>query len=89
MVCKRIQVYGKVQGVFFRATSKTMADDLKLAGWVKNEADGTVLLEVEGPEALVEKMLDWCRQGPTFSRVDDVLDQKVALKDYKGFQIRY
>ena len=44
----RIRVYGKVQGVFYRATTKTVADDLGLTGWVKNEADGSVTIIAEG-----------------------------------------
>ncbi len=87
MSCRRIQVFGKVQGVFFRATTKTMADDLKLAGWVRNEPDGTVMIEVEGSKDKIEQMIGWCKQGPPFSRVDEVLHETLESKGHKDFKI--
>ena len=44
----KIKVFGKVQGVFYRATTKSVADDLRLTGWVRNEADGSVSIIAQG-----------------------------------------
>jgi acylphosphatase len=89
MICKRIRVFGRVQGVFYRATAKTKADDLNLVGWVKNEMDGTVLMEVEGEEDKVQEMIQWCNQGPLFSRVDDILHEPSNSTGRKEFEIIY
>lgn len=56
-VRKRIIFHGRVQGVGFRYTAKNMARSLGLTGWVKNEWDGTVLMEVQGRELLIHKLL--------------------------------
>lgn len=56
-VRKRINFRGQVQGVGFRYTAKQLAHSLGLTGWVQNEYDGTVTLEVQGREALIDKML--------------------------------
>ncbi|MBN1382914.1 MAG: acylphosphatase [Deltaproteobacteria bacterium] len=63
---KRMHVYisGRVQGVFFRAGTQRTARDLGLTGWVRNKADGSVEAVFEGDHANVEKMLQWCREGP-------------------------
>ena len=87
MTCKRIQVFGKVQGVFYRASAKTKADDLKLMGWVRNEADGSVMIEVEGADERITEMIKWCKEGPPFSRVDDVLQESAENRGHRQFQI--
>ncbi len=87
MVCKRIRVFGKVQGVFYRASAKTTADELKLVGWVRNEADGTVMLEVQGDREKVNEMIKWCKKGPPYSRVDDVLYEDVESQPRTAFEI--
>lgn len=89
MITRRIQVFGKVQGVFFRATTKTMADDLGLKGWVRNETDGSVLIEVEGQETNVDKMVEWCEEGPAFAKVNDVILSEAEEVAFESFEIRY
>ncbi|MEP5613643.1 MAG: acylphosphatase [Cyclobacteriaceae bacterium] len=89
MISRRIQVLGKVQGVFYRATAKTKADDLRLVGWVRNEPDGSVVLEVQGDDAKVSQMIEWCKEGPTFSRVDQVLEEPAEPISEKSFEIVY
>ena len=71
---KRIHVYisGRVQGVFFRAETQRTATSLKLTGWVRNMDDGRVEAVFEGEPDEIERMLDWCHQGPPASRVDRV-----------------
>lgn len=56
-VRKRIVFHGRVQGVGFRYTAKYLAQSLGLTGWVRNEWDGTVTLEIQGRETLINKLL--------------------------------
>lgn len=65
-------VSGRVQGVFFRQSTKEAAERLALAGWVRNLDDGRVEALAEGPRETLEQFVAWCRQGPPNARVDDV-----------------
>lgn len=65
-------MYGKVQGVGFRAYTKKQADKLGLAGWVKNLSDGSVRCVVQGPEDELEKFAEHLRHGPYFAEVQDI-----------------
>ena len=65
-------VRGRVQGVFFRADARDRARSLGLAGWVRNNPDGSVEVVFEGPRERVESMIDWCRRGPRDANVIDV-----------------
>jgi acylphosphatase len=69
----RARAVGLVQGVSFRANAQSNATSLGLSGWVRNEPDGSVTLEIEGPSTKVDALVDWCRQGPPGARVDDVV----------------
>ena len=62
-------VKGRVQGVFFRASARRKAEELRLTGWVRNNPDGTVEAVVEGNTDMVEKFVNWCREGPPNARV--------------------
>ena len=68
----RVVVRGRVQGVFFRAETRERARSFGLAGWVRNNPDGTVEAVFEGDRERVDSMLAWCRRGPSLARVDDV-----------------
>ena len=74
MAQKRIQliVRGRVQGVYFRATAQREARQLGLTGWVKNRADGSVEMVVEGEEDQVKDFLQWSQAGPSTARVDAI-----------------
>ncbi len=69
----RARVVGLVQGVGFRAAAQANAASLGLHGFARNEADGTVTVEIEGVQTKVDALIDWCRQGPPGARVDDVV----------------
>lgn len=73
MVSRRIQVFGKVQGVFFRTSTKEQADKLGLNGWVENRTDGSVHIEVTGESNAVNDLIQWCQKGPILASVDSVL----------------
>ena len=86
---RAVTVRGVVQGVSFRWYTRQEADRLGLTGWVRNAPDGTVRLEVQGPAAGVEALLDWARHGPPAARVAalDVEDRPLA-GDEPDFTIR-
>lgn len=64
-----IFISGKVQGVFFRSSTKIKAEELGIFGWVKNLPDGRVEAVLEGEKENVEKMVEWCRKGPEYAGV--------------------
>jgi acylphosphatase len=68
----RIRVYGRVQGVFFRAAAEREAARLHVAGFARNERDGSVTVEAEGEPAAVERMIAWCRNGPSRADVQSI-----------------
>jgi acylphosphatase len=69
VIARRVQVSGRVQGVGFRWATMSEGLRLGLAGWVRNLADGSVEAHLQGPEVVVESMLDWLRDGPPGSSV--------------------
>lgn len=82
-----IRVKGRVQGVFFRASAKDRADELEVIGFVRNEPDGSVYIEAQAEEDLLEDFLHWCRRGPEHARVESCDVVEIAWSDYKGFTI--
>ena len=83
-------VSGRVQGVFFRSTSRTMALRLGLTGWTKNRMDGKVEIIAEGEGDKIGSFIQWCHEGPAGARVDKV---DMEWEDHRGefttFSIRY
>jgi acylphosphatase len=84
----RVTVSGRVQGVFFRDSCLRQARRLGVAGWVANEPDGSVQLEVEGPADRVDALVDWCREGPPHARVDRVWARETSPVGSTGFEVR-
>ena len=84
-----IQVKGRVQGVFFRASTKHTADHLGIRGEVKNLPDGSVWIAAEGEESVVEAFIAWCRQGPPLAKVTDINVTAGALQHYDGFKVTH
>ena len=87
MIAFRIKVSGKVQGVFFRASTKEKARELGINGWVRNEPDGFVLIEAEGDEIAMEEFSQWCTEGPTSARVDGIQVEEIQPMNYSVFEI--
>ncbi len=75
----RLLVSGRVQGVFFRASTKERADLLGLRGWVRNVSTGQVEMEVEGMVSAVDEILEWARKGPVSARVVSVEVEAIPL----------
>jgi acylphosphatase len=84
----RVRVRGRVQGVFFRAETRARAESLGIAGFVRNDFDGSVEAVFEGPDERVDSLVDWCRRGPSGAQVDEVeiLDEEPLGE--AGFQLR-
>lgn len=68
----RVTVHGRVQGVWFRAFAREEAHARGLAGWVRNNPDGSVEAVAEGPREAVDEWLDAVREGPPLAEVTDV-----------------
>jgi len=82
-----IVVTGKVQGVFFRASTKAVADQMGIKGLVKNQKDGTVYIEAEGKPLMLDAFLDWCKEGPEKAVVEEVTVTEAEIKDFKNFDV--
>jgi len=83
-----IKVFGRVQGVGFRYYAHKKAAGLKLAGFVQNKPDGSVYIEVEGPEEKLDEFILWCHQGPGWARVTNVQVQRTPAWGYEIFEVR-
>lgn len=82
-----IKVIGKVQGVFFRASTKAVADQMGVKGKVKNEKDGSVLIEAEADEVTLEMFVEWCNKGPEKANVEQVKVEEGELQNYTNFVV--
>lgn len=87
-VARRVVVHGRVQGVFFRDSTRREARRHRLAGWVRNCPDGTVEAWFEGAIEDVAAMVRWCREGPRHADVEDVEVSDVAPEGLVGFAVR-
>lgn len=80
-------VHGRVQGVCFRAFTRDKAVDLDVVGWVRNLHDGTVELEAEAEELLLDDFMEAVGKGPFYARVDRLVVEPVNPLGEKGFAI--
>ena len=80
-------IKGKVQGVFYRATAKKIADKLNVSGWIKNTDDGDVESIVSGDESNLQEFIKWCRQGPEKAKVEDVIVTPEEEKSFNSFEV--
>jgi acylphosphatase len=83
-------ISGRVQGVWFRATTKQIAEQLGIKGWVRNTSDGCVEAILEGEEQQVKKMIEWCHRGPPLAVVNKVeVKNQNPTDSSDGFSIKY
>jgi acylphosphatase len=89
MLGVRFLVSGKVQGVFFRASTRMQADRLGLDGYARNLPDGRVEVLVAGAESAIRALAQWLQQGPPHAHVE-VVERENAVPDAvsRGFSIR-
>ena len=84
-----LKVNGRVQGVYFRASTVEEARRLRLTGWVMNCPDSSVEVVAEGKREQLEKLVSWCRSGPPGARVREVRAEWEASKEeFQGFFIK-
>jgi acylphosphatase len=80
-------IKGKVQGVFYRATAKKVADQLGVNGWIKNTKERDVEVIATGNEEALTEFLNWCKQGPKDAKVTDVIITTKNPEAFNGFSI--
>lgn len=83
-----IKVKGKVQGVYFRATTKAVADQLGAKGFVVNLKDGSVYIEAEGDKFALDSLVEFCHEGTDHSEVESVeVEESIDIKGFKNFEV--
>jgi len=76
-VIRRFRITGRVQGVYFRHSTRMEAERLALTGYARNLPDGSVEVVAQGPVAAVERLRQWLHQGPKMARVETVLELEI------------
>jgi len=86
-----VMVEGKVQGVFFRDTTRRKALELGICGWVRNVPTGEVEAYLEGSESAIDAMLAWLWEGPPHASVEDVrvISKEQGESEYTSFDVVY
>lgn len=85
----RISVRGRVQGVWFRGSTRAEAARLGVVGWARNRGDGSVEILAQGPADAVEQLVAWCHHGPSGARVAGVAVQReIVHDDLQDFRVR-
>jgi len=86
----RLVIKGRVQGVWFRDSTRREAVSLGVFGWVKNKRDGSVEALVEGPEEDVKKLISWCHKGPPSARVLKVHETEEDWQgEFRSFDVTF
>jgi acylphosphatase len=87
-VRRRVVIYGRVQGVWFRESTRNLARELSVAGWVRNNHDGTLEAVFQGEHGSVERLVEFCREGPPAARVERVEIADEQPEPTAGFGVR-
>jgi acylphosphatase len=87
-IARRVRVFGRVQGVFFRQWTLDQARALGVSGWVRNVPDGTVEAHLAGDESAVATMTEAMRVGPSQAQVEDLSVEVTEPEDVSGFSVR-
>ncbi|MBW8053868.1 MAG: acylphosphatase [Acidiferrobacterales bacterium] len=86
--CRRYLISGKVQGVFFRASTQDTARQLQLSGFARNLHDGRVEVVACGDESSLRRLEAWLRKSPGYARVDNVIVEDIAARAFTDFEAR-
>ena len=85
----KIRVSGRVTGVGYRHSARAKARFLNLRGFVRNEEDGTVYIEAEGKQEVLNEFLSWCRKGPGMGFVESVQVETAPLAGLPEFYVQF
>ena len=88
IIGRKVRLYGRVQGVFFRQWTVHQASALGVNGWVHNARDGSVEAHLAGAEGPVAKLIEHMRKGPAQARVDDLTVEPVEPETVEGFSVK-
>lgn len=83
----RLVIKGKVQGVFYRATAEDIAKELGVKGRVRNLPDRNVEITATATEEILQKFINWCKQGPPKAKVEEVVIEDLDLQQFNDFRI--
>ena len=83
----QLLIRGKVQGVFYRASARDMAEQFGVTGWIKNTSEGDVEALASGNEEQLQQFIDWCRSGPPHAAVTDVAVKRINEQAFEKFRI--
>jgi len=83
----RLIIIGKVQGVFYRATAKDVADLTGVKGWIRNLPNKDVEITATASEETLQKFISWCKQGPPKAIVEDVVIEELDLHEFSNFKV--
>lgn len=84
---RRVVVHGRVQGVFFRDTTRRLAEQHGVGGWVRNNRDGSVEAVFEGEPEAVERLVAFARRGPRGAAVERVEVHEEEAEGLTGFRV--
>jgi acylphosphatase len=84
-----ITISGRVQGVGFRYSARSVARYMNIKGFVKNIPGNKVYIEAEGDEKQLKEFVEWCRKGPSNSRVDNVAILPGEVNLFDDFEVRF
>jgi len=83
-----VHISGRVQGVWFRQSTKNTAEQYGITGWCRNNPDGSVEAVFEGEESSVKNILNWCETGPELAQVDNLqIEWENATGEFSRFEI--
>ncbi len=88
VIGRRVRVFGRVQGVFFRQWTVNEASRLGVNGWVHNARDGSVEAHLAGEESAVAKLIEHMRRGPPQARIEDLTVEEAEPESVEGFSVR-
>lgn len=88
-ICKHFIISGRVQGVFFRDSTRKKAQEFQITGWVRNTHDGNVELIACGNEDAIHHLQEWLNHGPPQASVKKVVAETIDWQEHENFSIRY
>jgi acylphosphatase len=87
MATVQLIIKGNVQGVFFRASAKEVADEVGVRGWVKNTVEGYVEIVATGTGQQLQKFEEWCHIGPSRAQVSEVVRSEMTEQFFEDFKV--